>query len=334
MSATPVLDPAILGFEKVMGEFKAKLKDDALYAEILKTTSIDQVYELAETIQTEQGKTGHLRHLSKIQKYLERMHLYTDAIDTFVSAKPDILALIWGPMKLLIQWTTTLSKGQDAIVKITAEIGDLLPEFQDMTALFSYNTRLNDVMALFFQDILDFYLVTLKFFSMTRWKYFFEALWPKQKEKIDIVKSHIDRHATLMRTEVRLEHIREEHDTRLRALEYFERSEREHSRQEYFRIQTDINPKFHDRKLNEISGRLCEGTGKWLLQDDKFTRWLDFDSVDSKILWLEGIPGAGMCLSHIVNVVLTFNARQDISSWNQRSPMPASGENNHLCLSQ
>ncbi len=167
MSLTPVVDPAILHFEKAIVEFKKNLKDETLYNEILATTSIDQVYDLAEHIQTEQGKTGHLRHLSKIRKYLERLDLYAGAIDTFVQVKPDILALIWDPIKLLIQWTSTLSKSQDAIANIATEIGDLLPEFTDMTALFSRNTRLNDVLSLFFQDILDFYLVTLNFFSLS-----------------------------------------------------------------------------------------------------------------------------------------------------------------------
>ena len=167
MSLTPAADPAILHFERAIGEFKKNLKDEALYKEILATTSIDQVYDLAEQIQTEQGKTGHLRHLSKINKYLEKLALYASAIDTFVQVRPDILALIWGPIKLLIQWTSTLGKSQDAIVNIATEIGDLLPEFTDMTALFSHNTRLNDVLSLFFQDILDFYLVTLRFFSLS-----------------------------------------------------------------------------------------------------------------------------------------------------------------------
>ena len=95
------------------------------------------------------------------------MRPYASAIDTFVQVKPDILALIWGPIRLLIQWTSTLSKSQDEIAKISAEIGDLLPRFTDMATLFSHNTRLNDIMYLFSQDIMDFYLITLKFFCMS-----------------------------------------------------------------------------------------------------------------------------------------------------------------------
>jgi hypothetical protein len=162
--ATPY-DPIQVAFQSVIHDFKDKLKDDKLYREILKTTSIDEVYDATDKLQEEQAKNGHLRHLSKIEPYLERLRDYSDAIDTFVQAKPDVLAFIWGPIKLLIQWTSILKQSLDAIINTTAEIGALLPEFKEVSKLFSHNVQLKDVLVLFFQDILDFYLVALKFFN-------------------------------------------------------------------------------------------------------------------------------------------------------------------------
>jgi hypothetical protein len=97
----------------------------------------------------------------------------------------------------------------------------------------------------------------------------------------------------LMRTEVRLEHIREEHGARQRALDDFEKSERERMRQEFHRIQTDIAPKFYHDKLAGISSTVCEGTGRWLLRQNDFVKWLDPTSTANSLLWLHGIPGAG-----------------------------------------
>ncbi|RYP65442.1 hypothetical protein DL771_008314 [Monosporascus sp. 5C6A] len=167
-TSMPSHDPAQAAFNKAIREFKAGLQNGNLYAEILQTTSIDQVYDFTDKLQEEQGKGNHLRHLAKIRPYLDRLQGYSGAIDTFVQAKPDILALIWGPIKLLIQWTSTLAKSLDALINTTAEIGGLLPEFSHATKLFGDNSYINHVLALFFQDILDFYLVALKFFSMTR----------------------------------------------------------------------------------------------------------------------------------------------------------------------
>ncbi len=155
-------------FETAIREFKTKLNSEKVYAELLKTKSIDDVYDATDRLQEEQAKLGHLRHLSKIKPFLDRLSEYTSAIDTFVQVQPDILALIWGPIKLLVQWTGSLKQSLDAVVDTTAEIGNLLPEFQEAVVLFGKNQSLNDVLALFFQDILDFYVVALRFFGMTR----------------------------------------------------------------------------------------------------------------------------------------------------------------------
>jgi hypothetical protein len=119
-------------------------------------------------------------------------------------------------------------------------------------------------------------------------------VWPKQRDKIKVVAGHVERHTALMRTEVRLENIRLEYDIRQRTLEHFEKTHRSNRQQDYNVIKTDILPKFYDDKLNWIHGRVCEGTGYWLLQDDMFNKWLDFTNTSTKMLWLQGIPGAGI----------------------------------------
>jgi hypothetical protein len=163
-----VYDPVHQAFTNAIQDFKANLKDDALYDEILKTSSIHQVYDLTDKLQEEQMKKGHLRHLSKIKPFLERLNDYAGVIEVFLQAKPDLLSFIWGPIKLIIQWASVLKQSFDAIINITADIGVLLPEFQLVSNLFSQSKQINDVMVLFFRDILDFYLIALNFFSLPR----------------------------------------------------------------------------------------------------------------------------------------------------------------------
>lgn len=326
--AAPI-DPFQAAFHSVINDFKDKLSDTKLYNEILKTTSIDEVYDATDKLQKKQAEDGHLRHLSKIETYLERLREYSGAIDTFVQTKPSVLALIWGPIKLLIQWTSILKQSFDAIINTTEEIGGLLPEFKEVSQLFSHNVQLKDVLVLFFQDILDFYLVALQFFSKPSkflpwrlqvpilcawsfdklasqgWRYVFESLWPKQRDRIKLVITNIGRHTSLMRNEVRMEHIREERDARLRALEHFEKTDRSNRQQEYNIIKTGISPKSYDDKLDWLYGRICEGTGKWLIRDPTFAKWLDFADVSTKIVWLQGIPGAGR-LNPIMRVIGCF----------------------------
>ena len=161
-------DSAQDAFKNAIQSFKNALKDDKLYAEILQTTSIEQVYDLTDQLQVEQAKGNNMKHLSKIKPYLDRLEAYTGAIDTFVQAKPDILALIWGPIKLLIQWTSVISASLVGLIDTAAQIGYLLPEFGHAKRIFGCSEQINLLLALFFQDILDFYLLALKFFSMPR----------------------------------------------------------------------------------------------------------------------------------------------------------------------
>jgi hypothetical protein len=121
-----------------------------------------------EKLQDEQAKQGRLRHLRRIEPYLERLRQYNEVINTFVQVKPDILALIWGPVRLLLQISKNLAQSFDAIVNTMANIGENLPLFQEYAQLFSSSTRINDVLCLFFKDILDFYLTALNFFSVKR----------------------------------------------------------------------------------------------------------------------------------------------------------------------
>lgn len=91
-------------------EFYRQLKDPTLKAEIDKITTIDQVYEATKRLQEDQGKRKTLRSLGKIRKFLDRLDEYSKVISIFVQAKPDVLALIWGPIKLLIHLSSNLVK--------------------------------------------------------------------------------------------------------------------------------------------------------------------------------------------------------------------------------
>ncbi|KAF4430541.1 NACHT domain protein [Fusarium austroafricanum] len=286
-------DPAQTAFNKAIREFKTGLKDQALYTDILATTSIDQVYDLTDQLQKVQGRGDHLRNLARIGVYLERMRAYTGVIDTFVQVKPDILALIWGPIRLLIQWTSNLTKSLDALIGMIEEMGILLPEFDLAAKLFGNKQHVNQVLALLFQDMLDFYLVSLKFFRMERLGSFFEALWPRKKEEIDAVIERMKEHTEYLRNEVRLQDIEEAYEARQSDIESFVKLEESSRRQEYNGLETAIKPVFYNKKLNFLLSQVCVGTGDWFINHEVMAKWLRITNDSQKVIWLCGIPGAG-----------------------------------------
>lgn len=148
-------DPAQAAFESAIRDFKEGLDDERLYKTILESKSIDDVYDATDKLQEEQAKNGHLRHLSKIEPYLRNLQEYAASIEVFIQVKPDIMALIWGPIKLLLQWASALKTSFDAIINTIAEIGTLLPEFTRVVRIFGNNKQMNDVLALFSRILLS-----------------------------------------------------------------------------------------------------------------------------------------------------------------------------------
>ena len=163
-------------------------------------------------------------------------------------------------------------------------------------------------------------------------------MWPKQREKINIVRAQIERHTVLLRREVGLEHIQEAHNARLQALEHYEKTEKFFGRQEYQSIKTDISPRTYEDKLDSFHARVCQGTGRWLLRDKTFAKWLDKADTSINILWLQGMPGAGACKDVscgivLVDVIINETIRKDISiKHSNRKGEGSPANSNHLYL--
>jgi hypothetical protein len=45
-------------------------------------------------------------------------------------------------------------------------------------------------------------------------------------------------------------------------------------------------------------------TGCWILKNDAIIHWLDDDVPTTSIVWMTGIPGAGMPSSHVASILL------------------------------
>jgi hypothetical protein len=310
-------DPLQQVFDAAKREFDECLPSNTKFRDILAIDTVDKVWDAIKQLQRDLEKKSHLRHMSRMQPFLDRLRSYSAVIEVFVQVKPDVLALLWGPIRLLLQWTGEWQQGFDAIVKTMERIGDLLPQFGDVAKHFIDKELIKDVLALFYRDILDFYLESLKFFGLPRKvpaqgscpdlnyhtvqfidtssgrKIMFETLWPKRKEKIKIVEANIERHTQLLRENITLEHIRREHEARTKLFEEFQESEVFRTKQMFQAIESAVCPQMYDDRLYWLQTRVCRGTEIWLARDRVFSQWMNMDSPSPRLLWLQGIPGAG-----------------------------------------
>lgn len=161
-------DPSQQAFEAAKNDFRKRLKDEKLFKELLATTSVEQVYKAAEEAQAKPHAERRQRHTAKIRSLIDKLSPYAAAVDTFVQVKPDLLALVWGPIRLLLVWTSNIAQFADAVNEAMKKIGDALPDTLKLATIFGDSDKFKAALALFYGDILDFYVIALKFFSKSR----------------------------------------------------------------------------------------------------------------------------------------------------------------------
>nr|CDP24564.1 Putative protein of unknown function [Podospora anserina S mat+] len=227
--------PSQQAFEAAKKAFKQSLKDENLFGKLLATTSIEQVYEAVQDIQA----SAHV--------------------------KPDILALIWGPIRLLVVWTSSITKFADAVTDAMEKIGDALPHALRSANIFNDNDKLKALLELFYGDILDFYIIALKFFSLSR-KYI-------RSSASNI--SNIKRHTTLMRSEVTMQHISAEHEFRDKCLAHFDHETDFQELQRFQTLKIRVSPRIYDDRLDWLLNRSSKNSAEWLAADNIFRGWLD-----------------------------------------------------------
>jgi hypothetical protein len=108
------------------------------------------------------------------------------------------------------------------------------------------------------------------------------------------VVSNIERHSFLLRDEVNLEHISEAHQARVIDFDRWAKTFEFQARQNYNEVETFISPKLYDDELDRFRRNLCERTGHWIQRDKAISKWLDPNDATIRLVWLQGIPGAGM----------------------------------------
>ncbi len=156
-------------FDAAKKSFRDHLNDQKIYNKILGTAAtIDDVYGLAAQLQEDAASTSRLRYLKRLQPFLEALAGYQGTIEVFVQVKPEILALLWGPVRHLLKLSSELAMALDALAQATLKIAQALPQFSDMANELPKEARVQAALALFYGDILDFYSVMLRIFHSPR----------------------------------------------------------------------------------------------------------------------------------------------------------------------
>ncbi|CAK7214760.1 hypothetical protein SEUCBS140593_002299 [Sporothrix eucalyptigena] len=290
--ATVTADPVLEAFDEARRVFVRNLKNQQLYREIRATKSVNDVYAVTTRLQESRAGQGRLRNMGKIKRFLDNLTLYVGVIEQFVSAKPELLALIWGPIKLLLMWSNEYFKIFDKITDILEEIGHFLPQFDILKEVLE-GEAFTAAMVLFFEDMLSFYLAMLNFFTKTKWKQIFDLIWPKHRVEIDLIVKNLQKHVNLIRSNATVLEIQDARKARNEARDHYERAFAAQEHQNFVGLKERIAAELYDKKLDWFRYRSVANCAEWLFQNGGFVEWLDSTKTSVSWFWLQGIPGAG-----------------------------------------
>ncbi|KAJ9148557.1 hypothetical protein NKR23_g4905 [Pleurostoma richardsiae] len=91
---------------------------------------------------------------SNLYSVLQSVRDFSAIIDTFVSAHPDIAALVWGSIKLTMRFVTNFASYYEAVARLFIDLGSLCPRFTEYQALYPTSLRLQRVLCDFHASII------------------------------------------------------------------------------------------------------------------------------------------------------------------------------------
>ncbi|KAF9629021.1 hypothetical protein BFW01_g10224 [Lasiodiplodia theobromae] len=284
--------PSAEAFEAAKKEFLRE-SDPGAGIDLSSFTTIHDVYDTTDKIQQEQSNSKALRYLQRIQPYLICINHYAAVIETFAQTKPEFISPIWGSIKAILLIASTYVRSYDKILDAMEQLGNALPDFEKYTETFYDSDRIKQVLALFYKDILDFHSTVLKFFKIKSWRLVLESLWPKYHGRLEVILRNIARSKAMMDSAVTLMDITEAHQARIDAYQKYERDYEFQQRQDFEAAKQSLSPNLYYKELEKATERCSVDSGKQIRRLDKFELWFDPAKSDSRLLWLQGIPGAG-----------------------------------------
>lgn len=108
-----------------------------------------------------------------------------------------------------------------------------------------------------------------------------------------MITENVKKHKVLMDDSITLAHVVEAHAARQRAFDEFERQHEFRQRQDFEAVKSSLNPVLYDRDLQRLKTRRVVRSGDWLLDHEEHKSWIDPSDKTTRLLWLQGIPGAG-----------------------------------------
>ncbi|KAK8040668.1 hypothetical protein PG991_000456 [Apiospora marii] len=288
-------------FDKALAVFKSELTASEK-AQFRFVTSQDVKVAIIG-IQAEQRRSKKVINLTRIRGFIEAMEELGKVLEVFLNSS-EILAFVWGPMKLLLQTASTWAESLDTLLDAYEQITEHMPILQNYEQLFQTQPQIQAVVEMLWADVLRFHGQALRIFKQRKFRQILDQL---------------QRHRTLLDSQALQVHIQSLHTYRhdrevLLDQEYRQRVDE--TQRHFLSLMNWISPaESHVDHEQLLSLRECyPGTGDWVLDKPHMKSWIESSIPRSSSLWLYGIPGAGKTVL-ASTVISSLLQRKSQSVW-------------------
>ncbi|THX16596.1 hypothetical protein D6D13_01137 [Aureobasidium pullulans] len=148
VTTTDALDDALRSFQDSLDpEQKTKFQ-------IIKAVpDAHAVAEFTHQLDQENAKRQSRCVSARISPLLESIQQFSGIVETFVSSHPQIAALIWGSIKLVLQIASNFTAYFDDLSGLLMTIGKRCPRFHEYQKLYGHSTGLQKALCDFYAAI-------------------------------------------------------------------------------------------------------------------------------------------------------------------------------------
>ncbi|EHK42609.1 hypothetical protein TRIATDRAFT_224424, partial [Trichoderma atroviride IMI 206040] len=281
-----------------------------------RATTIKSVRDAALEIERQLAARGSLRNMRRLMPLFRGIEHYSKVMDILCNGTP-YLPWIWAPIALILRVASEHVEAFEQIIKGYAQLAESLGRFEILDNAFKDDHDFQQVLAVFYADILQFHKHAYKFVRRSGWRLLFLTSWGRFQRRFDSIIEDMGRHSDLIDKEANARNISEAQEMRrdLRAwrqenIDKVKSLEGEQAIKQYQSIIAWMNIDESDQLAIFDSimaeGRNYPGTCAWILKNPKVSSWLQ-KRPESPILWLQGTPGSGKSVisTQLVNFMQT-----------------------------
>ncbi|ERF74130.1 hypothetical protein EPUS_06399 [Endocarpon pusillum Z07020] len=162
---------------------------------------------------------------TRLHRFLESIQQFSTIVDTFVSSKPSVAALVWGSIKFALLAAANFSSYFDKISALLMRIGKHCPRFTEYQLLYGTSVGLRTALCSFYATIVAFCRHAVVVFQRSGFLHLAKSFLNSFEADFGPFESQIDSKSKDVKEEIRLASIKAAYqDQQLQVIERKEQS--------------------------------------------------------------------------------------------------------------